>query len=664
MGIKSEEILKRVEIAPVGVLIFSGDLEVIFLNDTFKRIAGYYHLKYPEDNLRNDLLDLDILREELNSLSAGYSFEKEIKSINTPGIGKISLMIKGIPFFEGEKFSGGVLTAEDIRISSGEDIINNRFRLLEAVKTSGDYLFITDKNGQIRFSSGRKYFSGVIYQNINEIFNDVKLKIFEDNFREAGLSRYSKKFITSILLDQDEYECRVDPLLNEEGNPEYFLVTFNEAGKYIKENLQLKQNLQNSERFRAVADNADEMIYLYDREFQLNYSNRKAENLPDIAEQFNKYDLLNKLNNHPKYSTELEVGGKIFYAVFTKSGEDLITCFCREITSEKNELKRIKESEELLRNITSGADYILLNVNPEGNILYSNKYFREVFDTPKNFQAILGESFQYNFSIPLTKKDFTELKLISYGRQVDYSCSFNPVYSTEGEVLYITITGFNISSVKEDKQELQFFKDLFNAAGDGIAIIKNSRILQVNKSFASLFGYNTEEDLNGKPLHELSHSEEKNKIVDYIREVSISGFSSEFFEFTGKKMDGSQFYVSASLAPFKYWESSMYTILICRDVTERRKVQKAIRESEEKFRNLTENIDDFLFTYERSENVQRPVFYTASVEKITGYTQDEFLADSRLMFKVIHPDDLQQVKRKLKLSSAAGCRVQRNLSSE
>ena len=71
-------------------------------------------------------------------------------------------------------------------------------------------------------------------------------------------------------------------------------------------------------------------------------------------------------------------------------------------------------------------------------------------------------------------------------------------------------------------------------------------------------------------------------------------------------------------------------------------------ESEEKYRNITENIDDFLFTFERIKKVLNPPFYTRSVEKITGYSQSEFLSESTFFLKIIYPDDFQLVKNKLR----------------
>jgi PAS domain S-box-containing protein len=84
------------------------------------------------------------------------------------------------------------------------------------------------------------------------------------------------------------------------------------------------------------------------------------------------------------------------------------------------------------------------------------------------------------------------------------------------------------------------------------------------------------------------------------------------------------------------------------EIAERKQIQRVIEESEEKYRNIAENIDDFLFTFERIGKVLKPLIYTVSVEKITGYSQSEFLSESAFFLKIVYPDDLQIVKDKLK----------------
>lgn len=647
LGITTDELLKRINKTPVGFLIFSGGFDVIFISESFKRLAKYYHFKYPEDNLNNDLLDLNVLRDDLSYLSLGYSFEKPVKSIVTPGVGKISLVMKGVPFYEGDNFAGGILTAEDFKLSSSEETAGI-LGIHDILKTSGDFIFLTDKNGRIRFSSGRKYSADVIYHNIFELIPQHKQEEFKSGFNEAGLKRNSVKVITPVLFDQKGYECRIDPLLNAEGVSDYFLFTLNEVSDIINENLKLKSELRIHEKFRSAADSAEEMIYIYDKNFQLLYSNRKAELLPDAAEYFGKKELLEKISEQNTFTVECEIENKFYKGIFILTAEDIVACSCREITSEKLELNKIKESRELLHNIISGADIIILNITPQGNILFSNRYFRENFITPEmNFFDAVEKSYAAGFKIPSEKISEVEIPLLSHNAVTYYSFSFNPVISAEGNIKYISAAGININAYGGEKKELSIYRDIFSNAGDGIAVAKDGKIYLANNTFAGLFGYDDVNELKGKRLSDLSSLEQKDKILDQIREIELSGFSTQMFEFSGKKKNGSDFYVSVSLSPFSA-AGFVYTIMICRDVTERRRVQKVIRDSEEKFRNITENIDDFLFTYERIGRISKPVFYTASVEKITGYTYKEFLSDSRLMLKIVHPDDFSSVKKKLK----------------
>ncbi|HEX9252102.1 MAG TPA: ATP-binding protein, partial [Ignavibacteriaceae bacterium] len=118
------------------------------------------------------------------------------------------------------------------------------------------------------------------------------------------------------------------------------------------------------------------------------------------------------------------------------------------------------------------------------------------------------------------------------------------------------------------------------------------------------------------------------------------------FDFLGKKKDGSSIHTELSISSFES-DNKNYVLMIARDVTERIRAQRAIRESEEKYRNITENIDDFLFTFERTGLALRPIFCTSSIQKVTGYTQAEFLTDSKLFLKAIHPNDYASLKPKL-----------------
>lgn len=78
---------------------------------------------------------------------------------------------------------------------------------------------------------------------------------------------------------------------------------------------------------------------------------------------------------------------------------------------------------------------------------------------------------------------------------------------------------------------------------------------------------------------------------------------------------------------------------IARDITERTLIGKKLEESEKLFRLLTENANDIIFR-KVFDPAQRFEYISPSVEKITGYTVEEFYKDPTLSEKIIHPDDM------------------------
>jgi PAS domain S-box-containing protein len=80
------------------------------------------------------------------------------------------------------------------------------------------------------------------------------------------------------------------------------------------------------------------------------------------------------------------------------------------------------------------------------------------------------------------------------------------------------------------------------------------------------------------------------------------------------------------------------TFGVSHDITERIQSENVIRESEERFRMLAENASDVIYRYKFSPEPHYE-YVSPAIEKMTGYTPEEFYADGFLGFKILHPED-------------------------
>ncbi|MDR3611264.1 MAG: PAS domain S-box protein, partial [Ignavibacteriaceae bacterium] len=548
-----------------------------------------------------------------------------------------------------------------------------------------DLLFITDYDGKVKFYYGkqiRKLTEEIANDfQINKIFSPSARSEFDKYFDIVKIKRGPEKFNLEVVVGEDKliYECRVEPLLNKRGQIQFIFFFLNNITEIIQYNENLAQELNDSKQFHSITESTSESIITVDLEGKIISWNKASEILfgysknevsgKFLGEALGLFDkvyfdnIKDELNRNKFWKINLTFNKEnrekeIVEARFSmKQGDNIIFILFIDITERNLLEQKLKSSEERFRNILSNSDDLIISIEPDGTINYINEkfatalgYSNEIIN--KNIRILIDPHYLDNNIFDL--KEFKnnpnkkiELPLISKFNNVHYfTAKFSPVFFDNK-----TIKNFNgflheITLEKRDIKELYLFKTLFETSKDGIAIIANGMIVLSNDSFATLFGYKKKEEINNSSLLELVSSNDGFKVAEYIQMLELGKDVPGRFEFLGKRKDKSIFFVEVSPSLFNIEEKN-FVVIDARDVTERKRAQQAIRESEEKYRNITENIDDFLFTFERVGKVLKPIFYTTSAEKITGYTQSEFLSESTLFLKIIYPDDFQLVKNKL-----------------
>jgi len=207
----------------------------------------------------------------------------------------------------------------------------------------------------------------------------------------------------------------------------------------------------------------------------------------------------------------------------------------------------------------------------------------------------------------------------------------------------VLCTGFDITERKQAEQNLQvqkaYLEQLFESAPEGIAVIDaEGKILRINREFSRMFGYSAEE-ANGKTIYNLVvPTEKKEEALELIKRATETGPS--FIESQRHRKDGSLLDVSLLIAPIILSPGQTALYAIYRDISERRKAEARLRESETQFRVMAETAASAIFIYKGD----RFIYVNPATEAITGYTRPELL--NMNFWDITHPDMRELIRQR------------------
>jgi len=203
----------------------------------------------------------------------------------------------------------------------------------------------------------------------------------------------------------------------------------------------------------------------------------------------------------------------------------------------------------------------------------------------------------------------------------------SPVFNRSGQVVGTCGVARNITRRKQTEEALRDSEErhrmLFEGASEGIvaAEIETKRFLFANPAICRMLGY-TEEELKQMSVFDIHPKEALKQIIDQF-ESQARTHQTLAIEIPCLRKDGSIVYADISAARVKM-DGKVCLVGFFSDVTERKNIEQAIQESEEKYRRLVESLRQEYFFY--SHGLDGIFQYVSpSIKNVLGYTQEQFL---------------------------------------
>jgi PAS domain S-box-containing protein len=194
-----------------------------------------------------------------------------------------------------------------------------------------------------------------------------------------------------------------------------------------------------------------------------------------------------------------------------------------------------------------------------------------------------------------------------------------PIRNTEGKIHLVAGIAQDITERKRAEESMNLFRKLIDQSSDAIEVIDpvTLRFIDCNESAHQRLGYSRDEFLS-LTAFDVDPMLTRDTLAQLDDLMKATGFATQ--ESIHRRKNGTTFPVEISVKLVKL--ERVYRLAVVRDITSRKQVEEALRESEERYRELFENAKDAIYVHDLSG---RYVSVNRAAEKLSGYTREEIL---------------------------------------
>ncbi len=325
-----------------------------------------------------------------------------------------------------------------------------------------------------------------------------------------------------------------------------------------------------------------------------------------------------------------------------EKGNERTIMIIRDISDRLLAEENLKENEQRYSIILDAVNDGLWEWNvASGDAFFSPNYYKLLGYKPGEFSANYASwrLLVYPDEIDSIEKQLQESIESGKGFEIDFRMKNKSGkwlwVSTRGKAIKKDSKGIatrmvgtlsNITDRKKTEEKIQWLANVVNSSDDAIITKSLDGIITTwNKGAEIIYGYSAEEVI-GKNISILVPLPLKNEIKQLIEKIK-NGKKIVHYETVGIHKNGQRLDVSVNLSPIFDKSGNLIGIsTITRDITNSKKVESALIESEEKFREVFNNANDAMFLHKlEGRNPGNFIEVNDVACQILGYSRNELL---------------------------------------
>ena len=336
--------------------------------------------------------------------------------------------------------------------------------------------------------------------------------------------------------------------------------------------------------------------------------------------------------------------GSLGAAILELNGAPHLISITRDITKQRLAEKALTDKQLQLQSVISNAPIILFVLDKNGIfILSEGKGLSSLGLKPGQ---VVGQSALEVY------KDFPDIvdsiksalagQLNNITHKIDkkvFDANYTPIIENNTEITGVIGVATDITERIRFEETLKTseenYKYLFenNPQPMWVYDIDTLEFLAVNKYAVNKYGYTKEEFLS-MTLLDIRPADEHERLKNAVYNNDMAILKSGYWKHITK--DGKILFVEIYSHRLDFMGRNA-RLVMANDVTERKKFEDALLESEETYRLTAEQTGQIVYDHDMIKNSTR---WTGAILNVTGYTEEEFIKDVAVdIYRNVHADD-------------------------